>query len=152
MLRNFPEFLSLHFVGPKKKILQNSRQTSRKIPSRKLKKSLTSFSFCRSAGRRIYPRSGFWHWGTPECTLVPVLVPGTLDVGEHPWRVSNAALANAALVLSSKNWKIYSRWGGASKNKSEKPWVCVFTLLPRRNRCRFSKSGFLFRRCTHHRK
>ena len=30
-------------------------------------------------------------------------------------RVSNAALANAALVLSSKNWKKYSRWGAASK-------------------------------------
>ena len=35
-------------------------------------------------------------------------------------RVSNAALANAALVLSSKNRKEYSRWGAASKNKSKK--------------------------------
>ena len=48
------------------------------------------------------------------------------------------------LVLSSKNWKKYSRWGAASKNKSKKPWVCIFTLLPCRNRCRFSESGFLF--------
>ena len=45
------------------------------------------------------------------------------------WRVSNAALANAALVLSLKNWKRYSRWGAASKNKSKKPWVCIFTLF-----------------------
>ena len=34
-------------------------------------------------------------------------------------RVPCAALANAALVLSSKNWKKYSRWGAASKNKSQ---------------------------------
>ena len=68
------------------------------------------------------------------------------------WRVSNAALANAALVLSLKNWKIYSRWGAASDRKSKKPWVCVFTLLPCRNRCRFSESGFLFRGFTHSRK
>ena len=27
----------------------------------------------------MYPRSGFWHQGTSECALVPVLVPG-----EHP--------------------------------------------------------------------
>ena len=63
--------------------------------------------------------------------------------------MSNVALANAALVPSSKNWKqlyiyIYSRWGAASKNKSKKPRVCVFTLLPCRNRCRISESGFLF--------
>ena len=32
-------------------------------------------------------------------------------------RVSNAALANAALVLSSKHWKIYSRGGGGSVEK-----------------------------------
>ena len=31
------------------------------------------------------------------------------------WRVSNATLGDAALVLSAKNWKIYSRWGAASK-------------------------------------
>ena len=43
-------------------------------------------------------------------------------------------------------------WGAASKNKSKKPWASIFTLLPCGNRCRFSKSGFLFRRCTHHRK
>ena len=30
--------------------------------------------------------------------------------------LANAALANAALVLSSKNWKKYSRSGEASKN------------------------------------
>ena len=46
----------------------------------------------------------------------------------------------------------YSRWGVASKNKSKNPWVCIFTLLPCRNRCRFSESGFLFRRCTYQRK
>ena len=38
-------------------------------------------------------------------------------------RVSNAALANAALVPSSNNRKKYSRWGAASKIKSKKPWV-----------------------------
>ena len=39
--------------------------------------------------------------------------------------MSNAALANAALVLSSKNWKNYSRWGAALKNKSKKPWASI---------------------------
>ena len=37
--------------------------------------------------------------------------------------VSNAALGNAALVLSSEIWKEYSRWVASSKNKSKKPWV-----------------------------
>ena len=41
-------------------------------------------------------------------------------------RVSNAAVANAALGLSSKNWKKYSRWGASSKNKSEKAWASIF--------------------------
>ena len=45
-------------------------------------------------------------------------------------RVSNAALANAALVLSFKHWKIYSRWWAALKNKSKKPWASIFTLSP----------------------
>ena len=71
-------------------------------------------------------------------------------------RVSNAALANAALVLSSKNWKKSPRRGAVSKNKSKKPWASIFTLSPcgkfAGNRCRFSESGFPFRRCTHHRK
>ena len=35
-----------------------------------------------------------------------------------------------ALVLSAKNWKIFSRWGAASKNKSKKPWV-LFSLCCR---------------------
>ena len=34
--------------------------------------------------------------------------------------------------------------GAASKNKSRNPWIGIFTLLPCRNRCRFSESGFLF--------
>ena len=34
-------------------------------------------------------------------------------------RVSNAVLANAAVVLSSKSEKKYSRRGAASKNKSQ---------------------------------
>ena len=42
--------------------------------------------------------------------------------------MSDAALANAAVVFSSKNHKIYSRWGAASK-KSKKPRACIFTLL-----------------------
>ena len=50
---------------------------------------------------------------------------------QKAWRVSNAALGDAALVLSAKNWKIYSRWGAVSKNKSKKPWVCVFSLCCR---------------------
>ena len=35
----------------------------------------------------------------------------------------------------------YSRWGAASKNKSQKPWACSFTLPPCGNRCRFSESA-----------
>ena len=63
-------------------------------------------------------------------------------------RVSNDALANAAIVLSSKNWKKYSRWGAVSKNKSKKPWVF----------CRRAgidgalvRVQFGLRGCTHHR-
>ena len=59
------------------------------------------------------------------------------------WRVSNAALANAALVLSSKNWKKMFEMRAASKDKSKIPWASIFTLSPCRNRCRFSV-GFLF--------
>ena len=68
----------------------------------------------------------------------------TLGAGIESRRVSNAALANAALVLSSKNWKKYSRWGAASKNKSKKPWASIFTLSPCRNRCRSSESAIFF--------
>ena len=47
-----------------------------------------------------------------------------------------------------KKLKKYSKWGAASNNKSKKPWVCIFALSPCGNRCRFSESGFLFRRRT----
>ena len=45
-----------------------------------------------------------------------------------------------------KNWKNYSSWGAASKNKSKKPWASIFTLWPCGNslRCRFSESGLFF--------
>ena len=53
-------------------------------------------------------------------------------------RVSNAALANAALVLSSKNWKKYSGWGGCV----EKYIQNALGFLPAcGNRCRFSESA-----------
>ena len=52
--------------------------------------------------------------------------------------------SKAALVLSFKNWKIYSRWWAASKNKSKKPWASIFTLSPCGNRCRFSESAIYF--------
>ena len=48
-------------------------------------------------------------------------------------RVSNAALANAASVLSSKNWKEYLRWGAASKTKS-KSLGLAFSLCGRAGR------------------
>ena len=64
-------------------------------------------------------------------------------------RVSNAALANAALVLSSKNWKKYSRWGAASKNKSKKPWAsCRRAGID----AALVRVQFVLRGCTHHRK
>ena len=55
--------------------------------------------------------------------------------------MSIAALANAALVLSSKNWKrnIQER-GTASTNKSKEPWACLFTLPQCRKRCCFTES------------
>ena len=49
--------------------------------------------------------------------------------------MSNATLANAALMLSSKMEK-YSRWGPASKNKSKKPWA-----LCRRAECNLFFAG-----------
>ena len=61
-------------------------------------------------------------------------------------RVSNAALANAALVLSSKNWKKYSRWGAASKNKSKKPWI----FCCRAGIAALVRVQFVFRGCAHH--
>ena len=64
-------------------------------------------------------------------------------------RVSDAALANAALVLSSKNWKLYSRWGATSKNTSQKPWASISTLSLCGNRCRFSESATLFSQVHH---
>ena len=64
-------------------------------------------------------------------------------------RVSNAALANAALVLSSKIG-INIQDGGHCRNLSKKPCACIFTLSPCGNRCRFSGSEFFLRRCTHH--
>ena len=68
------------------------------------------------------------------------------DMGQ---RVSNAALANAALVLSSKNWKKYSRWGAASKNKSKKPWaLCRRAGID----AALVRVQFVLRGCTHHRK
>ena len=45
-------------------------------------------------------------------------------------RVSNAALANAALVLSSKNWKKYSRWARRRKI-NPKSLGSVFSLCCR---------------------
>ena len=84
-----------------------------------------------------------------EC---PRAVPGVFRALLDARRVSNAALANAALALSLKIWKNVSSWGAASKNKSKKPWVCIFTLLLCGNRCRFSESVILFSRCTHLRK
>ena len=60
-------------------------------------------------------------------------------------RVSKAALANAALVLSLKIIEKYSRWGGAaSTNKSKEPWVSTFTLSFCGNRCRFGESAVFF--------
>ena len=79
--------------------------------------------------KKEYSQAWFQHFPFCSCILITE---------------SNAALANAALVLSSKNWKIYSTWGAASKNKSKKAWVCTFSLLPCRNRCRFSESDFLY--------
>ena len=77
-------------------------------------------------------------------------------------RMSNAALANAALVLNSKNWKntqdrdkanhVLAMMGVASKNQSKQPRPCVFTLVPCGNGCRFNESTFYFRWCTHHQK
>ena len=64
-------------------------------------------------------------------------------------RMSDAAVANAALVLSSKNWKQYSRWGAASKNKSKKPWdFCCRTGID----AALVRVQFVLRGCTHHRK
>ena len=41
-------------------------------------------------------------------------------------KVSSAALANAALVLSSKVWTEMLKMGGAaSEHKSEKPWAYI---------------------------
>ena len=62
-------------------------------------------------------------------------------------RVSNAALANAALVLSSQNWKKYSRWGAASKNKSKRPWVfCCRAGID----AALVRVQFVLRGCDHH--
>ena len=91
----------------------------------------------------------------PPRRLLPFPRPGTRKNKKYLKRpprffgVSNAALANAALVLSSKNWKKYSRWGAASKNKSKNRWASIFTLSPCGKEFRFSESGILFRRCTH---
>ena len=64
-------------------------------------------------------------------------------------RESNAALANAALVLSFKNWKKYSRWGAASKNKSKKPWaLCRRAGID----AALVRVQFVLRGCAHHRK
>ena len=59
--------------------------------------------------------------------------------------LSNAALANAALVLSSKiGKKKLFEMGTSIENKSKKPWASIFTLSPCGNRCRFSESGIFF--------
>ena len=69
-------------------------------------------------------------FGDPvQCS--PVTILGNFQ------RVSNAALAKAALVLSSKNWKKYSRWGAASKKIQN----ALGFLPPCGNRCRFSESA-----------
>ena len=58
-------------------------------------------------------------------------------------------VSNAALVLSSKNWKKYSRWGAASKNKSKKPWaLCRRAGID----AALVRVQFVLRGCTHHRK
>ena len=62
-------------------------------------------------------------------------------------RVSNAALAKTALVLSSKNRKKYSRWGAASNNKSKKPWVlCRRAGID----AALVRVEFVLRGCAHH--
>ena len=90
-----------------------------------------AYKICRGGGFKIYTppslRKVFWpKWGGGGITFLPG--------------------ANAALVLSSKNWRKYARWGAASKNKSKKPWTSIFILSPCVNRCRFSEIGFLLRR------
>ena len=63
-------------------------------------------------------------------------------------RVSNAALANAALVLSSNRWKKMFVMGSSVENKSKKTWASIFTLSPCGNRCRFSESEIFFSQVT----
>ena len=48
-----------------------------------------------------------------------------------------------------KNWKKYSRWGAASKNKSKKPWaLCRRAGID----AALVRVQFVLRGCTHHRK
>ena len=42
--------------------------------------NVPSFQFVVPGNIRMYPRSGFWCWGTFECTLVPVF--GTWELRE----------------------------------------------------------------------
>ena len=61
-------------------------------------------------------------------------------------RVSNAALANGALANELENWRKYSRWGAALKNKSKKPRTSIFTLSRAGIDAGLVKEQFSFRR------
>ena len=93
---------------------------------------------CPPERPRPFTHHRFWNWKTFRGNFVL-----------QSQRVSNAALANAALVLSSKNWKKYSRWGAASKNNSKKPWaLCRRAGID----AALVRVQFVLRGCTHHRK
>ena len=58
--------------------------------------------------------------------------------------VTAAPLNSTPLCRNSDKLALLFEMGATSKNKSQKPWASILTLLPCGNRCRFSESAICF--------